>query len=51
MFIYIIHAQYFWLVMAGLKGKLYTLILKFMYITFFLLTEPQTMMLLKILIE
>ena len=47
--IFIIHAEYFWLVMAGLKEKFYTLILKFVYITFCLLTEPQTMLQLKIL--
>ena len=47
--IYIIHAEYFCLVMAGLKEKIYTLILKFVYITFCLLTEPQTMLQLKIL--
>ena len=35
--------------MAGLKGKFYTLILKFVYITFCLLTEPQTMLKPKIL--
>ena len=35
--------------MAGLKGKFYTLILKFVYITFCLLTEPQTMLQPKIL--
>ena len=48
MYIYI-HVEYFWLVMAGLKEKFYTLLLKFMYITFCLLTEPQTMFQLKIL--
>ena len=48
-YIYIIHAEYFWLVMAGLKEKIYTLIFKFVYITFRLLTEPQTMLQLKIL--
>ena len=35
--------------MAGLKEKIYTLIFKFVYITFRLLTEPQTMLQLKIL--
>ena len=46
----IIHIEYFWLVMAGLKEKLYTLILKFAYITFCLLaTELQTILQLKIL--
>ena len=35
--------------MAGLKEKLYTLILKVMYITFCLLAEPETMLQLKIL--
>ena len=57
MYIYINHAEYFWLVMAGLKEIFYTLILKFVYITFCLLMEPQTedermkMLQLKILIE
>ena len=32
--IFIIHTKYFWLVMIGLKKKIYTLILKFVYITF-----------------
>ena len=40
--------EHFWLVMAVLKGKFYTLILKFMYITFCLLAEPQTMLQLNI---
>ena len=40
--IYIIHIEYFWLVMTGLKEKFYTLILKFVYIPICLLTEPQT---------
>ena len=35
--------------MAGLKEKFYTLILKSVYITFCLLTEPQTMLKLNIL--
>ena len=35
--------------MAGLKEIFYTLILKFVYITFGLLTELQTMLQLKIL--
>ena len=35
--------------MAGLKEKFYTLLLKFVYITFCLLVEPQTMLQLKIL--
>ena len=35
--------------MAGLKEKFYTLILKFWNITFWLLTEPQSMLQLKIL--
>ena len=30
--LYIIHAEYFWLFMAGLKETFYTLIFKFMYI-------------------
>ena len=47
--IFIIHAEYFWLVTAGLKGTFYTLILKFAYITFCLLREPQTMLQLRIL--
>ena len=47
--IFIIHALYFWHVMAGLKEKFYTLIIKFMYVTFCFLTEPQTMLQLKIL--
>ena len=38
--IYIIHAEYFWLVMAGLKETFYTLILRFVHITFCLLTKP-----------
>ena len=42
--IFIIHAGYFWLVMAGLKEKFYNLILRFVYITFFLLMEPQTIL-------
>ena len=37
--IFIIYAEYFWLVMAGLKEKNYTLILKFVYITFCLTTN------------
>ena len=41
-YIYINHVEYFWLVMAGLKEIFYTLILKFVYITFCLLMEPQT---------
>ena len=41
--IFIIHAEYFWLVIAGLKEKFYTLILKFVNITFCFMTEPQTM--------
>ena len=46
----IIHTEYFWLVIAGLKEKIYTLILKFAYITFCLLaTELQTILQLKIL--
>ena len=36
--------EYLWLVMAGLKEKSCTLILKFVYITFCLLTKPQTML-------
>ena len=32
--VFIIHAEYFWLVIAGLKKKFYTLIPKFVYITF-----------------
>ena len=47
--IYIIHTEYFWLVLAGLKEIFYTLTLKFVYITSCLLTEPQTMLQLKIL--
>ena len=47
--IFIIHALYFWHVMAGLKEKFYILIIKFMYGTFCFLTEPQTMLQLKIL--
>ena len=39
--IFIIHAEYFWLVMTGLKEKCYTFLLKFVYITFCLLREPQ----------
>ena len=39
---FIIHAEYFWSVMADSKEKFCTLILKFMYIIFCLLTEPQT---------
>ena len=42
--IFIIHAGYFWLVMAGLKEKFYNLILRFVYITFCLLMEPQTIL-------
>ena len=45
--IFIIHAEYFWLVMAGLKETFYILILKFVYITFCLLTEPRSMLQLK----
>ena len=45
----IIHAEYFWLVLAGLKEKFYTSILRFVYITFCLLMEPQAMLQLKIL--
>ena len=45
----IIHAEYFWLVITGLKEKFYTLILKFEYIAFCLLTEPQAMLQLKML--
>ena len=48
-YIYIIYAEYFWRGLAGLKEKIYTLILKFVYITFSLLTEPQTVFQLKIL--
>ena len=44
-----LHTEHFWLVMDGLKGKFYTLILKFVYITFSLLMEPQTMLQLNIL--
>ena len=40
--------EYFWLVMAGLTEKFYTLILKFVHITFCLLAEPQTMLQLKV---
>ena len=47
--IFIIHAEYFWLVMAGLKEIFYTLIQKFVYITFCLLTKSQAMLQLKIL--
>ena len=36
------------MVMAGLKEKFYNLILKFVYIKIFLLTEPQTILQLKI---
>ena len=35
--------------MVGLEEKFYTLIIKFVYITFCLLTEPQAMLQLKIL--
>ena len=35
--------------LAGLKETFYTLLLKFVYITFCLLAEPQTMLHLKIL--
>ena len=48
--IYIIHAEYFWLIIAGLTEKFYTLILKFEYIAFCLLTEPRTVLRLKILV-
>ena len=48
-YVFIIHAEYLSLVMAGLKENFYTLILKFVYITFCLLAEPQTMLQLKIL--
>ena len=41
-YIFIIHAEYLWLVMAGLKEKFYTLVLKFVCITFCLLSELQT---------
>ena len=41
-YIFIIHPEYLWLVMAGLKEKFYTLVLKFVYITFCLLSELQT---------
>ena len=44
--IFIIHAEYFW--ENSLKEKFYPLILKFVCITFSLLTEPQTMLQLKI---
>ena len=37
--IFIIHAEYFWLVMTGLKEIFYALMLRFVYITFSLLTE------------
>ena len=47
--IYTIHVEYYWQVMAGLKETFYILILKFVYTTFHLLTEPQTMLRLKIL--
>ena len=40
--IFIIHVEYFWLLMTGLKERFHTLILNFVYITFCLLTEPQT---------
>ena len=40
--LFIIHAEYFWLVIAGLRKSVYTLILRFVYITFYLLTELQT---------
>ena len=43
-YIFIIHTEYFWLDMAGLKERFYTLILQFVYITFCLLTEPQTIL-------
>ena len=46
---YIIHTEYFWLIIAGLKEKYYTLILEFEYITFCLLTKLQIMLQLKIL--
>ena len=46
--IYIIHAEYFWQVMAGFTEKFVTLILKLVYITFCLLMKPQTMLQLKI---
>ena len=49
MCIFIIHVEYIWLVVAGSKEKIYTLILKFVCITFCLLTEPQTILELKIL--
>ena len=39
----------FLVVISGSKEKFYTLILKFVYVTFYLLTEPQTMLQLKIL--
>ena len=46
--IYIIHAEYFWQVMAGFTEKFDTLMLKLVYITFCLPTKPQTMLQLKI---
>ena len=46
---HIIHAEYFWLFMADLKEKIYALILKSVYVTICLLTEPQTKLQLKIL--
>ena len=48
--IFIIDAEYFWLFMAGFKEKFYTLILKFVYITFCLQAELQTVLKLKILL-
>ena len=42
--IFIIHTENFWLILAGLKETFYISILKFVYITFCLLTEPQTML-------
>ena len=47
--IFIIHAEHFWLVMAGLKEKFYTFILRFVHITFCLLVELQKVLKLKIL--
>ena len=47
--IFIIHVEYFWLLMTSLNEKFHTLILNFVCITFCLLTEPQTMLQLEIL--
>ena len=47
--IYVTHTEYFWVVMAGLKETFCTLILKFLYVTIYLLAKPQTMLQLKIL--